>query len=262
MEIPVLYEDKDLLVINKPAGLLVHGIFDKNGPKHNEETLVDWLAAKYPETKIVGDHSSSAGARGSEEEILRRQQRGGIVHRLDRGTSGAMVVARTQKAFEYLKKLFQGRAVKKTYLALVWGRIHEKSGVIDKPISIKDGTVKRTVFKGKMPRESVTEYETMSHFMYAHGKHRDELTLVKVTPKTGRTHQIRVHFSSIGHSVAGDTLYGKKGTLVFEDGTEMNRHFLHAQQLSFKTPAGKELSIVADLPPELQHALAELAPLE
>ena len=246
MDIEILYKDKDLLVINKPAGLLVHGIFDKFGPKHNEETLTDWLAKNYPETAKIGDRS--------EEEIV-KQQRGGIVHRLDRYTSGVLVIARNQKSFEYLKKLFAGRFIKKTYLALVWGRIHEKSGVIDRPISIKDGSVKRTVFKGKMPRESVTNYETLEHYMYVHGKHRDELTLVRVMPKTGRTHQIRVHMSSIGHAVVGDRLYGKKGTIAFENGNQLDRQFLHAKKIEFKSPNGKAIAIEAPLPPELQSIL-------
>lgn len=248
----VLYEDKNVVVINKPAGLLVHGIFDKNGPKHSGETLTDWLAAHYPETKDVGDPKLDGKV---------NPQRGGIVHRLDRDTSGALVVARNQKSFEYLKKAFQGRAVKKEYLALVWGRIHEKSGVIDKPISIKDGSVKRTVFEGKMPREAVTEYERVAYYRYQHGKHNDELTLVKVMPKTGRTHQIRVHFSSIGHAVVGDKLYGKKGTLVFEDGSTFDRHFLHAENIEFSAaPGGTKISIEAPLPAELDHVLKELIP--
>lgn len=250
MDISVLYEDKDVVVINKPAGLLVHGILTKAGPKHVGETLVDWLAKHYPETQEVGDR---------DEDNLIRQQRGGIVHRLDRETSGVMVIARNQKAFEYLKKIFAGRTVKKTYIALVWGRIHEKSGVIDKPISIKDGSVKRTVFKGKMPREAITEYQTLEHYLYRHGKHRDELTLVTVMPKTGRTHQIRVHMSAIGHSVVGDKLYGKKNAIVFENGEELQRHFLHAQNLEFTLPGGKKLSIEAPLPAELEQLLRELA---
>lgn len=249
MDISVLYEDKDLLVINKPAGLLVHGIYTNTGPKHTEETLVDWLAKKYPETQEVGDR---------DEENLIRQQRGGIVHRLDRETSGVMVIARNQKTFEYLKKLFAGRSVKKEYVALVWGRIHEKSGVIDKPISIKDGSVKRTVFKGKMPREAVTEYETIAHYAHRQGKHHDELTLVRVMPKTGRTHQIRVHMSAVGHALAGDKLYGKKGTLVFEDDTKLNRHFLHAQSIEFKSPSGSRVEVRAELPEDLAGVLSRL----
>lgn len=259
MNISVLYKDKDVLVINKPAGLLVHGIFNKSGPKHSEETLVDWLAKNYPETKEVGDTS---------EDGLIKQQRGGIVHRLDRGTSGVMVIARNQRTFEYLKKMFQGRLVKKEYLALVWGRIHERSGVIDRPISIKDGTVKRTVFKGKMPRPALTEYQVLTHYAYRHGKHADELTLLKIMPKTGRTHQIRVHLSSIGHAVAGDKLYGKKGELVFDQEAEegeqvkpflLDRQFLHAARLEFTTGAGRSKIVVdAPLPSELEEVLARL----
>lgn len=248
MTIPVLYEDKDVLIINKPAGLLVHGIYDKNGPKHTEETLVDWLAKNYPETQEVGDR---------DEENLIRQQRGGIVHRLDRETSGVMVVARNQPAFEYLKKLFAGRGVSKTYSALVWGRIHEKSGEINKPISIKDGSVKRTVFKGKMPREALTLYETLAHYVYEHGKHADEMTLVRVMPKTGRTHQIRVHFSAIGHALAGDKLYGKKETLSFDD-ARLDRHFLHAAQLALKLPSGTKVVVEAPLPEDLSAVLNRL----
>ncbi len=246
MDIPVLYEDKNVLGINKPAGLMVHGIFDKHGSKHNEETLTDVLVKKYPEIAKVGD---------------KPEERPGIVHRLDRETSGAMIVARNQKTFEYLKKLFQTKKIKKTYIALVWGRIHEKKGVIDKPISIINGTVKRTVFKGRMPRESVTEYETLGHYLYRHGKHRDELTLVKVMPKTGRTHQIRVHFSSIGHALVGDKLYGKKGIMVFELGEpieELNRQFLHAEHLELPLEDGKKLSLTAELPADLQQVLRQL----
>jgi 23S rRNA pseudouridine1911/1915/1917 synthase len=236
----VLYEDKNILVLSKPSGLLVHGIFDKNGPKHTEETLVDWLAKKYPETTEVGDR---------DEDNLIRQQRGGIVHRLDRYTSGVMVVARNQKTFEELKKLFAGRSVKKTYITLVWGRVHEKKGVIDKPISIKDGSVKRTVFKGKMPREAVTEYETIGHYK----KDKDEFTLLRVMPKTGRTHQIRVHLSAIGHEVYGDKLYGKR-----RDHLELGRQFLHASILEFKIPGGKAHTFESPLPEELSELLAKL----
>ncbi len=246
----VLYEDENVLALNKPAGLLVHGIYTNAGPKHTEETLVDWLARSYPETQEVGDR---------DEQNLIRQQRGGIVHRLDRDTSGVMIIARNQKTFEYLKKLFQTKSIEKQYVALVWGRIHEKSGVIDKPISIKDGSVKRTVFKGKMPREAETAYETKQYLSYRHGKHHDELTLLDVFPKTGRTHQIRVHMSAIGHAVVGDKMYGKKGSLVLEDGTELNRHFLHAAQITFSPRVGAaKVTVVAPLPAELARAIAVL----
>lgn len=231
----MLYEDKDLLLVDKPAGWLVHGVYHKGEARHNEETLVDWIAKKYPEIKDVGDVPA---------------QRGGIVHRLDRETSGVMVIARTQDSFAYLKKLFQTRDIHKTYRALVWGRVKNDSGVIDKPISIIDGSVKRTVFKGKMSREAVTEYKVLSRYF----SDDEPLTLVEVSPKTGRTHQIRVHFSSMGHSVVGDKLYGKKGSIA-----GLERQFLHAYKIEFTAPSGKRVTGVSELPFELAQALTGLA---
>jgi 23S rRNA pseudouridine1911/1915/1917 synthase len=229
----VLLENKDFVILNKPAGLLVHGVFDKHGAKHSESTLTDWLARHYPETQQVGDVP---------------EQRGGIVHRLDRETSGAIVVARTQEAFSQLKKLFQTRKVHKTYVALVWGKVQDDQGVVDKPISIKDGSVKRTVFKGKMTREAVTEYRVVGR--YSDGK--DEFTLLEVSPKTGRTHQIRVHLSSIGQPVVGDKLYGKKGTVA-----DLDRQFLHAAKIAFEFDA-RAIEAAAPLPKELVDVLARL----
>ncbi len=239
----ILYEDQHLLLVDKPAGWLVHGIYHKGEAKHNEETLVDWLTLRYPEIKYVGDAPA---------------QRGGIVHRLDRETSGVMVVARTQEAFLYLKKLFSagggssaenGERIHKTYVALVWGRMKTDSGTINKPISIIDGSVKRTVFRGKMTREAMTEYRVLSRYRFG----EEALTLVEVQPKTGRTHQIRVHFSSIGHAVVGDKLYGKKGSLP-----GLTRQFLHAKKIEFISPLGKKIVGVSELSDELKMALAEL----
>ncbi len=235
MEPQIIFENKDLVVLNKPAGLLVHGVYAKGEAKHNEETLVDFLVKKFPEVATVGDKPS---------------ERAGIVHRLDRETSGAIIVARNQKTFLDLKKKFQDKTVKKTYVALVWGKVKGESGVINKPISIKDGTVKRTVFKGKMPREAITNYKIINRFRFG----KDELTLLEVTPLTGRTHQIRVHLSSIGHPVVGDKLYGKK-----KDVLGLGRHFLHAQKIEFALPGGKKpRSFSAPLPGELTALLKTL----
>lgn len=234
VEPKILYEDKDLLLVNKPAGWLVHGVYHKGEAKHNEETLVDWIAKQYPEVKDIGDVPA---------------QRGGIVHRLDRETSGVMVIARTQESFAYLKKLFQTRDIHKTYKTLVWGKVKADSGVIDKPISIIDGSVKRTVFKGKMPREAVTEYKVIGRYSFD----GEPLTLLEVSPKTGRTHQIRVHFSSLGHSVVGDKLYGKKGSLA-----GLERQFLHAYKIEFTAPSGERIVGVSELPVELGQVLTGL----
>ncbi|MDP2629721.1 MAG: RluA family pseudouridine synthase [Candidatus Harrisonbacteria bacterium] len=239
MVIHIITETKDFLAINKPAGLLVHGVFDKHGPKHSELTLVDWLLKHYPDIKDVGDapvHSSQV------------PWRPGIVHRLDRETSGVLIIARNQASFEYLKTLFQTKNIEKKYTALVWGK-SEKRGVVDRPISIKDGSVKRTVFLGKMPRPARTEYERIG--LYKEGK--NFLSLLDVWPKTGRTHQIRVHLSSIGHSVVGDKLYGKKSDLP-----GLERHFLHASEINFTDREGNRQQIKAALPEDLQKVLDSL----
>lgn len=253
----ILYEDPNLLVINKPAGLLVHGIYHHGHAKHNEPTLTDLIAKKYPEIKNVGDVPS---------------QRGGIVHRLDRETSGVMIIARTQAAFEYLKKLFQEKTIKKTYLALVWGKVKDAHGVIDKPISIKDGSVKRTVYKGKMTREAVTEYEVLKYFSASPFNNLTKLlngvvdklnefsvlTLLKITPKTGRTHQIRVHLASIGHPIVGDKLYGRKSHMSDVMGQMLPpRQFLHAESIEFPLMNGKRITVAADLPDDLANFLSQ-----
>jgi 23S rRNA pseudouridine1911/1915/1917 synthase len=238
MNIPILYENSDVLVINKPAGLLVHGVYGKEGAKHAEKTLVDWLLQNYPGIAGVGD----ALPNGTIE-------RAGIVHRLDRETSGVMVIAKNQEAFKFLKDQFQKRNVKKIYTALVWGRVKNQKGVIDKPISIKDGSVKRTVYKGKMAREASTEYEVAERFSLK----GQEMTLLKVTPKTGRTHQIRVHLNSIGHPVLGDKLYGKKPQLE-----SLKRHFLHAKFLEFSPSGKRKITATAELSAELVDFINKL----
>lgn len=244
MNIPIVYEDKDLLVINKPAGLIVHGVRGKHfreGDQKEEETLVDWLLSRHPEIKDVHDATAHAGAINPEE-------RAGIVHRLDRETSGIMVIPKTKEMFIYLKNLFQTREVQKTYLALVWGRVEDKSGIIDKPIGIKDGTIKRTVHikSARMIREAVTEYKVKKYFK--------DFTLVEVMPKTGRTHQIRVHMASIQHPIVGDSLYGGK-----KPDLGLKRQFLHAESIEFAKPDGKRLKLSADLPDELKAIIDKKA---
>jgi len=234
MKIEILYQDDDVLVVNKPAGILVHGIFDKHGQKHSEEVLTDWIIQHYPKIKTVGD---------------KPEFRPGIVHRLDRETSGVLIIARTQEAFGFLKDQFQTKNVQKTYQALVWGKVKEEAGKIEKPISIKNGTVKRTVFKGKAPRDAVTNYKVLKRLE----KENEAFTLLEVQPETGRTHQIRVHLSSLGHQVYGDKLYGKKGDLF-----GLGRHFLHAQKLSLKLPNGKQETFTAPTPPELQSLIEKI----
>lgn len=233
--IKVLFEDENFLAVYKPAGILTHAI----KLKLDEQTLVDWLIKNYPEIKNIGDSP----------EI-----RPGIVHRLDRDTSGVLLIARNQKYFEYLKKLFQTGQIKKTYLALVWGKIEQKTGIIEKPIRLKHGTVKRTVWRGKIEKEAITEYRVQKHFQFQSAA----FSLLKVAPKTGRTHQIRVHLASIGHPIVGDALYGKKEPFDIAQGKHpfgLKRQFLHAESLEFSAAEGKRIKIEAELPEDLKNIL-------
>lgn len=234
MESKVIYEDKNFLAIDKPAGLLVHPTANSK-----EKTLVDWLLKRYPEIKKVGDLPAGRQV----------QTRPGIVHRLDRDTSGIILVARNQKYFEYLKNLFQTRAIKKTYRALVYGRVMPRRGIIEREIKIKSGTTKRTVFRGRSEKAAVTEYKVLKHF--------DNFSWLEVQPLTGRTHQIRVHLASIGHPVVGDKLYGHKKPKEIRL-LNIDRQMLHAYSLEFSPSPGKRLKLAANLPEDIKSALQHL----
>lgn len=236
-EIEIIYEDENFVAVNKPAGLLVHSIKvrDKGSEiKKGELTLVDWIIEKYPDIKKVGDDP---------------EMRPGIVHRLDKNTSGVIIIAKNQEYFDYLKKFFQTHEMKKIYFALVYGRVKENKGVIEKPISLKADSIKRTVWDGKMTKEAITEYKVLKRFL----KDNSEFTLLQAEPKTGRTHQIRIHFSSIGHPIVGDSLYGPKENLF-----GLHRQFLHAHSLEFSKSNGQRIKIEADLPEELSAIIDTL----
>ncbi len=226
----VVYEDGDIAVVNKQAGISVH-------PSINESsgTLVNALIAKYPEIKNVG-----------EDPI-----RPGIVHRLDKDTSGLLVIARNQKTFEFLKKEWQeGRVVKK-YLALVWGLPKKERGEIISELarSLKDFRKRMVLNPGKekeiQGKLAITEYKIINKFK--------DYSLLEVYPKTGRTHQIRIHLASLGHQVVGDKVYGKKKQMP----EGLTRQFLHAYYLSFSL-FEKKLAFEADLPEDLERVLTLL----
>ena len=229
--ISVIYEDENFLALSKTAGVLTHGIKNKeSGIK--ESTVADWLLERYPEVKTVGDDP---------------EERPGIVHRLDKDTSGVLLVARNQKTFDYLKKLFQEHKITKTYLALVWGKL-AGGGIVDVPIGLKPGTVRR-VIQGKnlkMVKEAVTEYKALKSFK----KGADEFTLVELVPKTGRTHQLRVHMKSVNHPVVGDAVYGPK-----KNPFGLHRQFLHAESIEFTKSDGSRLKLEAELPVELREII-------
>ena len=228
LEPKVVYEDAGLVALVKPAGMLVHAAPVRSDHPHaHAPTLADWLRRKYPETRTVGDDPAV---------------RPGIVHRLDKDTSGIMLAARTQEDFAYLKKLFQEKSVRKTYLALSWGHAKHDRGEIVAPIGIKSGTTKRSIHSAKMAKSAETDYEVIGRFT-APEDEGVRTTLFRVMPRTGRTHQIRVHLASIGCPVAGDPLYGPRRAPL-----PAPRLMLHAFALEFSRRPGERLHLEA--PPD------------
>ncbi len=226
----LIHEGKEFLIITKPAGLLMHGLPNK---MVQEPLLTDWLTVRYPELKKVGDDPAA---------------RPGLVHRLDRGTSGILLVARTQAFFERAKQMFQTHEIRKTYVALVRGHLERPRGVIEKPIGIKSGTTLRSVRSSRMRKSALTEYHLLEHCVRS-GDVTEEpgfkSSLVEALPRTGRTHQIRVHFTAIGHPVLGDLLYGPS-----KQPSWVTRLMLHALALEFTGPEGEVLRFTAPLDAE------------
>jgi 23S rRNA pseudouridine1911/1915/1917 synthase len=228
----IRYEDNDIIVINKPAGMVVHP-----APGHSSGTLVNALLAHCPDLPGVGD-----------------TKRPGIVHRLDKDTSGLIVVAKNDQALRYLQAQFKAREVSKHYKALVEGQIQPPNALIDAPIGRDPNQRKIMVVfsrdtsqsKSKKAREAQTHYTTLEYF--------DKFSLVDCAPITGRTHQIRVHLSYIGYPIVGDKVYGRRKQRL-----PLNRHFLHAAELAFHRPSDSTLlTISAELPPELNKIIDDL----
>lgn len=226
----IIYEDKDLMVINKQPGLLIHPTLIQR-----RHTLANALVARYPQIMKVGENAL----------------RPGIVHRLDKDTSGLMVIAKTQESFSHLKNQFLGRTIQKTYLALIEGVPQDKEGLIrfqirpSKSNRLKKVAVKNLDTSGK---RSVRTAETHYKVREAIG---NAFALVEVMPKTGRTHQIRVHLSAISHPVVGDRLYGAKNGLA-------KRQMLHAYKLELVLPSGKIASFEAEPPEDMQSLISLL----
>ena len=235
MEPTIIYEDDSIIVVNKPSGLPVHA-----DGRHERATLVDWLAVHYPELKGVGEEQTL-----SDGTIIDRP---GIVHRIDRETSGVLIVARTQKAFEFLKSQFQAREVKKVYRAFVYGALKEERGIIDKPIgSARGGLGPRTATRPHgVQRDARTTYRVLQN-----GK---DAAYVEAFPETGRTHQIRVHFSAIQHPIVCDALYAHSRQPILG----FTRLALHAYSVSFMHPDGRVVSFEAPLPPDFVEAERQL----
>ncbi|MGV3758418.1 MAG: RluA family pseudouridine synthase [Actinomycetota bacterium] len=225
--VPVVHEDADLLVVDKPAGLVVHP-----GAGRSEGTLVHGLLARYPEIAEVGVDPV----------------RPGIVPRLDKGTSGLLLVARTPAAYEALVAMLSSRAVHRRYRALAWGHLAAPTGLVDAPIgrSLREPTRMAVVERGK---EARTRYEVLRRY-----DDPVEVSELACTLETGRTHQIRVHLRSIGHPVVGDVRYdGARQSLP------LDRPFLHAEILDLDHPVtGEPLHLESPLPEDLQAVLDRL----
>lgn len=221
----VIYEDGHLLVVNKPAGMVVHP-----APGHPDGTLVNALLYHCPPIADVGP-----------------RDRAGIVHRLDKETSGALVVAKSQPVLEALQRQFRNREIEKTYLALVNGQVQPPEGIIEVPIG-RDPTDRQKMAPVPEGKYARTRYRVVGRYR----KH----TLLEAHPYTGRTHQLRVHLSWLGHPVVGDTDYGSRRQRLLQD-----RHFLHASRLCFTHPIAEEkMTFQAPLPPELDALLGQLRP--
>jgi 23S rRNA pseudouridine1911/1915/1917 synthase len=257
-EIPldVVYEDEELAVINKPAGMMVHAGSGQNEEARNRGTLVNALLYRFKALSATGG-----------------DLRPGIVHRLDKDTSGLIVVAKNDRTHAALGEMFAGRQIKKTYIALVEGAVEREKGTIN--AGVGRDPVRRTRMTARPQenaRSAISHYEVVRRLANRFGK----FTLVRVRIETGRTHQIRVHMASIGHPVVGDTLYGGSGQLTDQVASQaatskaarrkaeperlrLGRNFLHAAQLEFPHPGtGKLLQLEAPLPAELEEFLSRL----
>ena len=219
----IVYEDNDLLVVDKPAGMVVHP-----APGHKAGTLVAAVLAHAPDLAGIGG-----------------TQRPGIVHRLDKDTSGLILVAKNDAAYRHLQGQFQNRAVHKVYLALLEGYPPAEHGRIEAPIS-RDPRHRQRMAVVVNGREAVSEYRVVARYA--------GYTLVAAEPKTGRTHQIRVHFSWLGHPIVGDTVYGRRTAAL-----ACPRQFLHAHRLGFRLPTtGRHVEFESPLPADLLAVLAKL----
>lgn len=240
----IIYEDNTMIVVDKPYGLLVH----EDG-KSTEPTLVDWFLERCPEAKGVGESTTSPDG-----QVL---ERSGVVHRLDRETSGVMVLAKTSDAHTHLKAQFHDRLAKKEYRAFVYGRLHERWGTINRPIgrSAKDFRL-RSAQRGArgLLRSAVTDWERI-----ASGEYEGEsYSYVKLIPKTGRTHQLRVHLKAIDRPIVQDVLYAAH---KFETANNLGltRLALHAHILEITTPNGQRERFIAPVPHEFEFAAERIA---
>ena len=242
MSIESLYEDDNLLIVDKPAGLVVHP-----GAGEHDKTLVDWLSDKYPDIKNLNWPDP---------------ERAGIVHRLDKDTSGLIILAKNPEALEKMQALFQSHEIKKSYQVLVFGKSDkaegEITGFIGRDPHARRKQISQSIYFDFQPgkhRQAKTYYRTLKQYRY----NNHDLALIEATLETGRMHQIRVHFKSIGHPVIGDRLYNIKHSRIVSKKLGLNRQFLHAHHLSFLNPFdNKMITLNSNLPDDLSAILSKL----
>ncbi len=245
-----LYEDEHVVVISKPAGLMVH----PDG-RSKETTVVSWVKRNYPEIKDIGEvfHFEEGGKK---KEIARP----GIVHRLDKDTSGVLLICKTEEGFRKLKAQFKNHTVKKVYRALVWGHIKQDTGIIDAPIARSKSDFRARTVPNHFDedargteREAVTRYKVLEKFFLGKKDKKMPVTYVELLPLTGRTHQLRVHCKTMRHPMIDDKLYGP------EDKPEvLGRTALHAFRLTFVSPKAGLQTVECPLPEDFTKTLAKL----
>ncbi|MEK7116891.1 MAG: RluA family pseudouridine synthase [Patescibacteria group bacterium] len=264
MKINILYEDEYILALDKPSGLLMHLVKSADADhgasadsRKREPVLTDWILENYPDLKEVGESQILQNG-----EVIKRP---GIVHRLDRETSGVIIVAKTKEAHQFLKEQFQNRKVEKIYNAVVWGNFlpEKMEGVINKPIGRSASDFRKWSAehgaKGEL-REAVTEYKVLAQGKFLAPRNSVQQNEVgaylEIRPKTGRTHQIRVHLKAIGHPVVGDKLYGPtspKASRGKEKNLGFDRLALHALSIKLELPNHTHITIESALPKEFKN---------
>lgn len=239
MDIKIIYEDDNLIVLDKQAGVLAHPT-----QANEKDTLVNFLVQRYPSIAKLDWPDKN---------------RTGVIHRLDKDTSGIVLMGKNPETVAKLQLQFQSREIKKTYLALVLGNI-EKEGAIEADITRGEAGLQKvldtTYSFSKKTRPAITEYKPIKHYQYKN----NDLTLLEVLPKTGRMHQIRVHLKHIGFPIIGDPLYNIKLSRNISKELDLNRQFLHAQKIEFLNPQNNlKLSFTADLPSDLKETLKKVS---
>ena len=241
----ILFENDDVLVIDKPEGWLVHD----DGKSAGVPVLVEWFLGRAPTARGVGEASHTRDGK-----VL---DRSGVVHRLDRETSGVLILAKTQEAHQFLKQQFKDRLVKKEYRAFVYGRLHDRWGTINRPIGrATNDSRKRSAMVGAkgVLREAITEFERIGVGEYE----SESFSYVKLMPKTGRTHQLRAHLRAIDRPIVGDGLYADY-KMANSNNLGLKRLALHAHQLELVLPSGTTERFIAPVPQEFEDAAERIA---